>query len=292
MRVTEGMKYQTALRSLGSLASRQADAQREASTGSRIDAPSADPIAAAQNARIRASLGQVDAHRTTVRSVQGDVETAEGALASAGDLLQRAREIAVQGSNGSLAAADRASLAQEVTGLRQQLIALGNTRGSSGYLFAGSKTNAAAFDSNGNFLGDDAAHLVDVGGTSPTDVSVSGARAFTAAGGRDIFQDLADLATALGTNDQAAVASSLTNVDAAHAQILKVRGEAGLSIDRLQTTDSALESFQVNLQKTAHDVADADPYTAYSALTTIGNSLDQAVAVTRQVLQTSALNRF
>jgi flagellar hook-associated protein 3 FlgL len=292
MRVTEGMRYASALRSLGQLSARQAEAQNRAATGSRIDAPSSDPIAAAHVARIKATLAQADSHRDTIRSVQGDVEAAEGSLASAGDLLQRAREIAVQGANGALSAQDRATLATEANGLRDQMLAIANTRTANGYLFAGSKTNAAAFDASGAFQGDDVLHVVDIGGATPTAVGVSGARAFTALGGRDVLSDLAALGAALSANDRAAVAATLDGIDASHQQILRVRGQAGLTIDRLGTSDSTLQDLQTGLQKTAHQVGDADPYETYSTLTQLNASLQQAVAVTRQVLDLTTVNRF
>lgn len=292
MRVTEGMRYASALRSLGQISSRQAEAQNRATTGSRIDSPSSDPIAAAHVARINASLAQADSHRDTIRNVQGDVEAAEGSLASAGDLLQRAHEIAVQGANGTLSAQDRATLATEANGLRDQMLAIANTRTASGYLFAGSKTNTAAFDATGAFQGDDTLHVVDIGGATPTTIGVSGAQAFTAAGGRDVFADLAALGTALSANDGAAVAATLDGLDASHQQILRVRGQAGLTIDRLGTTDSALQDLQTGLQKTGHEVGDADPYETYSSLTQLNASLQQAVAVTRQVLDLTTVNRF
>ncbi|MGC4092274.1 MAG: hypothetical protein QM756_31205 [Polyangiaceae bacterium] len=38
-------------------------------------------------------------------------------------------------------------------GIRSELLKLANTRGNKGYLFAGSKTQTAAFDANGAFSG-------------------------------------------------------------------------------------------------------------------------------------------
>lgn len=292
MRITESMQYSSALRSLGTLTSRQAEAQEQATTGSRLSSPSADPVAAAHMARLKASSAQADAHRSTIQSVQGDAEMAEGALAQAGDLLARAREIAVQGSNGTLTASDCATLQTEVNGLRDQMLAVANTKSASGYIFAGTKTNAPAFDATATFQGNDVAHVVDIGGATPTSVGTSGSQAFTAAGGTDVFATLSALSTALGSNDSAGVSATLDGIDASTQQILRVRGEAGLTIPRLDTTDSALQTLQVGIQKTAHDIGDAYSYETYSTLTALNNSLTQAVAVTKQVLDTTSVNRF
>jgi flagellin len=54
-------------------------------------------------------------------------QTAEGGLQTAGDLLQRVRELAVQAANGSNSSSDRASLNNEVNQLTQELNRVANT---------------------------------------------------------------------------------------------------------------------------------------------------------------------
>ena len=48
-------------------------------------------------------------------------QTAEGGLSTAGDLLQRIRELAVQSANGSNSASDRSSIQNEVGALSKEL---------------------------------------------------------------------------------------------------------------------------------------------------------------------------
>jgi flagellar hook-associated protein 3 FlgL len=250
----------------------------------RVANPSDDPIAAAELARVQASLDSVSAHRSTIALVHGDAELAESTLAQATELMARAKELAMQGANDSMNAADRKNLATEVRDLRTQMLQLANTRGSSGYLFSGSKTDTAAFDANGLFQGDDASHTVDIGGTSPTAVNTSGARAFTAAGGRDVFADLASLASALDNDNRSGAAAMLDAIDASQKQIGDERAQAGFIINKLDTSDGILNDLNGSLDKRKSAVAEADPFEAYSRMTTLGQSLERAVAVSRQVL--------
>ncbi|HWA76107.1 MAG TPA: flagellar hook-associated protein FlgL [Polyangiaceae bacterium] len=284
MRVTDGMKYNEVQRNLARLQSENADASRQASTGLRIGNPSDDPIGAAELARLSASLGTASAHRNTIKAVHGDAELAESTLAQASDLMTRAREIAMQGANDSLSADDRAALATEAKNLKSGMLQLANTRGTKGYLFAGSKTDKAAFDVNGLFQGDDVEQTVDVGGSTPTAVSASGAKAFTVAGGRDVFADLDALANALSTNDRTAIAATLDQVEASQKQITSERARNGLIVAKLDSTDSVLDQLGVDLGKREADVGAADPFEAYSRMTVLGQSLQRAVQVSRQVL--------
>ena len=288
MRVTDGMKYREVQRNLSRLQSENAEASRQASTGLRIGNPSDDPIGAAELARLSAALDNASAHRATIKAVHGDAELAESTLAQATELMTRAKEIALQGANDSLSADDRAALATEAKNLKTGLLQLANTRGSKGYLFAGSRTDTPAFDPNGLFQGDDVEHTVDVGSSTPTSVNASGARAFTSAGGRDVFADLDALQNALASNDRAAIATSLDQVEASQKQITTERARNGLIVSKLDSTDSVLEQLGVDLGKREADVGAADPFDAYSRMTVLGQSLQRAVQVSRQMLDATS----
>ena len=132
MRVSEQMRYDSVTNNLSQLSARQAKAAQEAQTGVRVNLPSDDPVAAAQLARLAASQSQTSARRNAISTVKGDTELAESSLQQASDLMASAKEIAMQGGNGTLGATERATLALQVKDLKDQLVAVANTRGSTG----------------------------------------------------------------------------------------------------------------------------------------------------------------
>src|SRR5579859_7129257 len=205
MRVSDNMKLDNAMRAVTSAQSRQLTAAREASTGARIGAPSDDPVGAARLARIQAGIESTAAYRSSISTVQGDVELSESMLASAGDLFDRAQEIALLGANASQSATERSALANEVAGLRDQLVSIANSKGSLGYLFGGTSATVP-FDATGTFSGNSNPHTVEIAQGSTMDAHIDGAKAFTVAGGRDVFADLTALENALTADDPTAVA--------------------------------------------------------------------------------------
>jgi flagellar hook-associated protein 3 FlgL len=292
MRVTDGMRYQSVLKNLGSLQERHAAAMRRALTGSKLEAPSSDPSGAAELVRVRSAQSQAGAQRGAIANARGAVELAEGALAEAGDLLARARELAMQGRNGSLRGEDRANLAEQVNQLKEQLRNIANTRGTRGYIFAGTDNASPPFDASGAFGGNASEPVIQIGNGAPTAVGVSGALAFTVAGGRDVFTDLENLHAALAANDADAVGATLDGLEASHKQVVNERGRAGLTLERLETSDTALEQLELSLGKRENQVAAADPFEAYSSLNQLGQSLEQAVAVGRRIFDMNLTNRF
>jgi flagellar hook-associated protein 3 FlgL len=284
MRVTDASKYSSIARVIQKVQSQHAKAAREASSGLRVENPSDDPVAAAQAARLSATAQRIDGHRASIRNTLGDVEIAESTLASAGDIFTRANELAMAAGNGTLNASDRASMAKQVDDLQQELTRLANTKGSRGYLFGGSQTQALPFAANGTFSGDSADFQLDIG-AGPTTAGASGAQAFTAAGGRNVFADLESLRTALTANDPAGVSATLDGLEASRKQIAVERGRTGLTLEKLSTTDATLEDLGIATAMAKERAVGADPFDAYSRLATLGQTLERSIAISQQLLQ-------
>ncbi|SDC19184.1 flagellin [Massilia sp. PDC64] len=97
------------------------------SSGLRINSAKDDAAGLAISDRMNS---QIKGMTQAVRNANDGVsmaQTAEGALASSGDMLQRIRELAVQSSNASNSASDRKALQTEVTQLTSELNRVANT---------------------------------------------------------------------------------------------------------------------------------------------------------------------
>jgi flagellar hook-associated protein 3 FlgL len=292
MRITENMRFLSVQRSLSQLRSDQADLTDQLSSGTRVGAPSADPVAAANLTRLAGQSARTSDYRSSIATVRSDASSSEATLAQASDLMVRAHELAVEGGNGALSGTDRKALAVEVSALRDQLIATANTRGSQGYLFSGSQTKTPTLSPTGQYQGDSAEHRLEVSPGVTTSVNVTGADAFTGAnGGTDAFATLSALQAALENNDQAGVAATLDPLEASRAQIVRVRSKAGLILNRLDASDEALSTTALELEKRRSSLADVDPVAALSKLTQLSTALDQAISVARNVLG-SGQNQF
>jgi len=284
MRITDNMRFASVQRSLSSLRSRQAELTNQVSSGSRIGAPSDDPIAAAGLARLSAQAARTADYRATISTVRSDISLSEGNLAEASSLMVRAHELALQGANGTLSSADRQMLAGEVAALQEQLVSTANSRGSRGFLFSGNLTDTAALSSGGVYQGDDQAQQVELAPGVVAGVTVTGAEAFTAAGGTDAFATLTALRQALEADDAAQVAATLGNIESSRSQIVRVQAKAGLIMNRLDSADEALAVTGLELERRRSVLGDVDPFSALSELSQLSTTLEQAIAVARNTL--------
>lgn len=154
---------------LHGLLKRQADVaqtQQQMVTGKLYARAAENPTAVAQAQRIDHAVASLDQFEKSAGLLTNRLRLQEEALADSGDVLIRARELALQANNASMSTGDRRLVAVEIRQLRGQMLAIANRDdGNDRALFAGRRDGVAPFaDSAGSvtYAGDDGRNLVDV----------------------------------------------------------------------------------------------------------------------------------
>jgi flagellin len=119
--INTNVKALTAQASLSNVNKTMATAMERLSTGSRINSAKDDAAGMAITQRMTSDIrGFAVAMRNANDGISMS-QTAEGGLGQINDMLQRMRELAVQSSNGSASADNRAASQLEVTQLKQEI---------------------------------------------------------------------------------------------------------------------------------------------------------------------------
>jgi flagellar hook-associated protein 3 FlgL len=138
MRLGTANTYDNTLATLTSRQAGLADIQEKLSAGKRVLRPSDDPTGAAQAERALTRTSRVETEQRALNLQRDSIANAESTLGNASDLLQRFRELVITAGDPSYSSTDRSSMAQEMTGLRDQLFAFANKLDSNGVpLFGG-----------------------------------------------------------------------------------------------------------------------------------------------------------
>ena len=138
MRISTANAFDNGIDILSRRQAEMTSLQDQLTTGKRISKASDDPAAAARAERARASIGRAETSQRAVEASKVVMVQTESALGSAGDILQRARELMVAAGNASYTDAERASIAGELRTLREQLFTIANqSDGAGSYLFGG-----------------------------------------------------------------------------------------------------------------------------------------------------------
>ncbi len=121
------------------------EAQRQVSSGLKITSPSDAPDRVGDLLATKARLEETIQIRLNLGRVKAEVDTAEKALQSAVQILERALVLGVQGANATQTPATRRTLGAEVQALLEQLVAIAGTQSEGRFLFSGDADDTAPY---------------------------------------------------------------------------------------------------------------------------------------------------
>lgn len=291
IRLTERTKIGMIVDAQNTASRRLEKASRVAASGSNVTKPSDDPTAYSKLVRRQDTLGLMERRQQIADRASGELDVAENALSSAVDLMQSAREVAVAGSSDTADAKSRKVLAQEVEAIRKGMLNLANTRYATRFVFGGTRTDTAPFNDAGAFAGNDEVSRIPVGEGITLKSNISGAQAFTSAGGRDIFADLSALQTALENNDSNAIASSLDILDQGNNQILKIQVDAGFASQRFKASSELLTESKTSVVTEISREIQGDQIQQLTELSLARTAYEKSIEITRQILSMSGLSQ-
>ena len=105
-----------------------------------------DPLGAARAVRYDSVVERLKKYEDNAKTASDQIKLSEGYARNAVDIMQRIREIAVQGANGIYTKDDQKAMAVEVDQLLKELVSIGNSRAPDGtYLFAGEDARTEPF---------------------------------------------------------------------------------------------------------------------------------------------------
>lgn len=136
MRISTQMMYEQSMRGVTNSQSLWLSYGEQMSTGKRINRPSDDPIAASQAVVLSQAQTQNSQYALARSFATTKVSLEENVLSQVTTAIRAAQEKIVNAGNGTLSDDDRASLATNLQGIRDQLMNLANsTDGNGRYIF-------------------------------------------------------------------------------------------------------------------------------------------------------------
>jgi flagellar hook-associated protein 3 FlgL len=273
--------------------SQENTALQQMSTGKRVNVPADDPLAAAQMVGNQAQTSRSDQYLQNIDTLTSQLQTADTALGSAVTAVTQAITLGVQGSTGTLSAANRQQIVQNLLGIQSQLVQLANTSVGGSYLFGGTATTAPpyALDSTSpsgvTYNGNAGTNTVQIADGLNLQTNLPGSQLFQNSAG-DVFGSLQKLITALQTGT--AAGSATNDLRTAFDSLTGQRIFYGNAVNQLNSTQSFLQQEQVTLKSQANNLVGADLTKAATDLTRAQTAHDAALAAAAKILPTSLLD--
>lgn len=143
------------------------ETQNQLASGKRILSPSDDPVATSESLTLKQAIATVEQYQANATAAENRLNLEESILGQATEVMQRVRELTVQGMNATQTDESRKGIAIEVRQRLEDLLALANsTDGNGEYLFAGSQVQTKPFVPNAaggfSYLGDESHRFLQI----------------------------------------------------------------------------------------------------------------------------------
>lgn len=302
MRISTSWAQQTAVNSILDQQSRLQQTQMQLSTGKKVLTPSDDPAAAARIIDLNQGIKQTEQYQSNINAARQRLDLESGVLQNATDILQRIKELGVQGLNDTNSPSDRVIIATEMESLNEHLLGLANTRNANGeYLFSGFKSTTQPFSKNtvsGGYIyaGDTNQRTIQIGETRQIADGDPGINVFgmptnslpAAGSSANIFEAIGRFAADLRSNTPNS--ASLDDISSALDKMLTVEASAGARLNALDHQEGVNADFVLNMKTVLSATEDLDYAEAISKYNLQTVSLQAAQQAFTQVKKLSLFN--
>jgi len=255
---------------VGSLDQTQASEQQlssELSSGASITSLSQNPVGSGENVLLLNQIQLDDSFTASSNLVTGQLQVADSALGSVVTELTQAISLATSANNGTMNSSDVKSVANQISGIVDEVQSLANTSYEGQFIFAGGNTTAAPFSTSAatspavtSYNGDENVNFLELPNGQKIQLNVPGDQIFLGAGTNSVFGALNALVadyssgqvnTAQAASDTAALSTALNFVS-------QQRVTVDSSITQLSAASGAVTSEKTQLTAAQTDLMQPD----------------------------------
>jgi flagellar hook-associated protein 3 FlgL len=260
MRITNRMMVDLAVQRLNTRLGQFERSQRDLATGRRIHVASDDVAGMNSAIGLRGSLAaNAQAQRNAGDGLMW-TDLADSRLGTMVDQLQRVRELAILGGNGTANPIELIAMGVEVAETNESFQSLANAKLSGRPLFAGFHAGDAVQKVAGawTYQGDTGQVTRRVSETDVVKINVTGDDVFGFNAGEDVFTLLENIQTQLTGGDKAGLQTSLEAIDRTLDRLLTARATVGASANRIETAMFRAQVDDVSLRTALSETEDTD----------------------------------
>jgi flagellar hook-associated protein 3 FlgL len=268
--------------------------QLDIATTKKVRRPSDDPAAVVQVEKYNTMISRNNQYKKNITQITGFLDSSTTALDQIGDILQEAKQLAIQGASESTSPEARQSIASHVDQLIDSAVGLANSRYGDRFVFAGTLTvGTEPFTRAGDVItynGNEKDITGQIGHKTNVIYNKTGTEVFDPAGGTDVFSELINLKQGLGSNDTDAIQSTIATIDSAFDQVTEKSTDLGVLRGRLNLTEQIIENDNLNFADFISKIQDTDVVEALVNTNILENAVTTGLKTMSQTLQVSLVD--
>ena len=304
MKISTSQLYDSAINQMNRQQSNVAEMQAKLASGKSLVKPSDDAEKATLIQRLNSAMQRQDVYELSLDRADSRIRMEETALASAQDMLQRIRQLSIQGNSDTLSSSDRIVIAKEISSLRDGLVSLANTEDESGnYIFSGTAVKTPAFSErpdgiiayqgNQNQISVDISEYRKVSINRPGDAVFSSVSRTNDDGDQEMvsfFAVISDFINALESGSESDLSQGLTEVSVLADEMALSLADVGSRMNTVDSQRDILADAKLRYQELLSNAEDLDYATAVTKLSAQVLSLEAAQASFAKISQLNLFN--
>jgi flagellar hook-associated protein 3 FlgL len=289
-RVTESSIHTRVLSNLQRSIAKGQKIQEQLSSGKVINRPSDSPTGTVTSMQLRGESRAAQRYARNADDGLSWLSTLDSTLTSTSTLVNRARDLTVQGlSSGSNDAQSREALAAEIDQIKSSLIGYANTTYLNRPVFGGTTTGEVAYGPDGTYLGDAGQTTRTVGANSKVRVDTTGPEAF-GSGNTQLFTVLQSISDSIRAGDTDGLNDSLKNLDSAAVLMKNTLSDIGARYNRITQMKQSAQDRLLSVTSQLSDVEDVDLPKTIMDMQLQQTSYQAALAASAKVIQPSLID--
>ena len=304
MKISTSQLYDSAITQMNRQQSNVAEMQAKLASGKSLVKPSDDAEKATLIQRLTTAMQRQDGYELTLDRADSRIRMEETALSSVQGMLQRIRQLAIQGNSDTMSSSDRIVIAREVSSLRDAIFSLANTEDESGnYIFSGTAVKTPAFskreDGFISYQGDQNQTSVDISEYRQVSINQSGDSVFSSVtrendndGSEAIgfFTVISDFTDALKSGSDFALSQGLKEISSLTDEMAVSLADVGSRMNTIDSQRDILTDTKLRYQELLSNAEDLDYATAVTRLSSQILSLEAAQASFAKISQLNLFN--
>lgn len=290
MRVTQSMLAGNSTKYLSQSYQKLDKYQEQIVTGKKYNRPSDDPVAAIKGLSYQTELTEVEQYKRNISEAYKLMDSSEAGISQASDIIQRIKELTIQGTNGTNSPDELKGIGAEIGELREELVGIANMQVSGKYVFNGAQTTTPPIkvEGDGSYTFDQSSSkfMIEVSKGIQIKVNSNSQDLF----GPDLFQTLESIENSFNSGNVENADGHLGKLDDHFNQLLAERSDIGARYNRLEMVESRINDTEMALTRMLSENQDVDIEEAITNLTIQENIHRASLAVSSKLIQPTLLD--
>jgi flagellar hook-associated protein 3 FlgL len=292
-RITNLMTTNQILGEINQSESTMANTEEELSTGLSINEPSDNPYGAALAVQLNGQMSQLTNYSNNITDGSAWTQTANSALDSVQDQLQKAEELVTQAGHGNLNTSDLNDIGLQIQGLVSGIKSDAAAQYNGEYVFSGTSTTTAPYDASGNYQGSTSMVTRQIGPDSTATVSANLSSVLGTSSSTGLLSQLsaiADNLTSASPDTSSLNTTDLTQVQAGISAISTLQTQLGATTDQMTMASSTISDLQTSVTSDLSNDEDANMASTYTNYSNEQAAFTAALKAGASIVQTSLMD--